>query len=173
MFGSKLKQSNSDEGDYLAFSLDVPVDGQMVGLRRQGRGGRVKRGVNERIWRSREMGSSRWAEAAPDYHHPPLRMTTWASVQDEPCTPERHRTSTPITSLTDATWTSPRDMDHDDGANGSILNADVQGRWVLGPRKKARSIQRRCGIWRNPDADLGIIPWTDPAGVSRWLRGQK
>lgn len=83
--------------------------------------------MNERIWRSREMRSSRWAEAAPDYHHPPLRMTTWASVQDEPCTPERHRTSTPITSLTDATWTSPRDMVHDDGANGNILNADVQG----------------------------------------------
>ncbi|PYH70266.1 uncharacterized protein BO88DRAFT_259108 [Aspergillus vadensis CBS 113365] len=98
-------------GGYLAFSLDVPVDGQM-------------------------MGSSRWAEAAPDYHHPPLRKTTWASVQDEPCTPERHRTSTPITSLTDATWTSPRDMDHEDGANGSILNADVQGRWVLSPSKK-------------------------------------
>ncbi|RDK42026.1 hypothetical protein M752DRAFT_23623 [Aspergillus phoenicis ATCC 13157] len=108
----------------------------MVELRRQGRGGKKMRGVNERIWRSRGMGSSRWAEAAPDYHHPPLRMTTWASVQDEPCTPERHRTSTPITSLTDATWTSPRDMEHEDGANGSILNADVQGRWVLSQGKK-------------------------------------
>ncbi|PYI07635.1 hypothetical protein BO78DRAFT_87698 [Aspergillus sclerotiicarbonarius CBS 121057] len=61
-----------------------------------------------------------WAEAAPDYHHPPLITTTWASVQDEPCTPERHRTSTPITSLTNATWTSPRDMDTGLGPMGAF-----------------------------------------------------
>lgn len=44
VFGSKLKQSNSDEGDYLVFPLDVPVDGQMVGLRKAGKRGKGEEG---------------------------------------------------------------------------------------------------------------------------------